>query len=108
MLCALLKHSTSANVSSVARIEANLEWILGIVQTFGEDDFVKNLEREVDHAFLKDLKSVHLPWIMPLLESLSRGKEPAVLAAAPADQRRHISRSARLSLKELQMLAQRM
>lgn len=95
LLYALLERSTSEAMQSVARIEVNLEWALGLLQAAPQDaGLAISLEAIRDPA-------------TAFLESLVRGKTPAKLDGAAADVKRRISKSARLAMKALSLLLPR-
>jgi len=92
LMFALVERSASEKVASVARIEINLEWVIGLLQTAPQEtDLV---------AFLETSRNP----MAVCLENLVRGSAPVKLADAPTDVTRRVSRSARMASKELSML----
>lgn len=93
LMQSLLERSCSNAVLSVERIEMNLEWVLGLLQSAPHE------ARVVSH-----LETARVS-MTAALDNLSKGVAPQVLVEADSDVKRRVSKLARLASKGLIMLA---
>lgn len=88
----LLQRSTLGS-ATVPRVEANLEWVLALINAVGDGD----------QAYLAGLQS-GCAKMEGMLEALSRAETPPALAAGAPGQRRGVVLASRMALKGLSVL----